>query len=356
MSNNSVNIDFINGSVGDVLLKHNFDADALRPFIDPEAGGAFVNNGSAVVPVHNATLLVDEWKEMDKVVTKVARERLNFVQDLLAMGLVKDLPNAMGKTVYQKQQQSDISDATVSMSGLSKGDNDRPDYSTITFPIPIIHKDFYFDAREIALSRNGSQPLDMSAAELGSRKVSEAIEKLHLGTYGTYKFAGGNLYGLCNYDKRNTTTYTDWDASAKTNETRFDDILNFIALLRADHYYGPYGVYVAPNLVQYLDQDYKANSDITLRQRIQLIGSDGGRGNKVQFVRDLDYLADDAIVVVQLTSDVFRTIQGMNTRVVQWSSEGGMRYNFKVMAIMVPDPYGADYDGRCGILHATKTT
>jgi hypothetical protein len=37
---------------------------------------------------------------------------------------------------------------------------------------------------------------------------------------------------------------------------------------------------------------------------------------------------------------------------VQWETVGGMRLNFKVMAIQVPQ-IREDFNGNCGICHAT---
>lgn len=348
-----VSIDMINnaGALSDVLLTNNFKTEILRPFV--ENGKNFINNGSGVSPVTNATLLKDEWIQLDTAVTKVARERLNFVQDLISMGLTMSLPNALGKTVLQYQNQSDISDATVSMDGLAKGDNDRPDYDLTSMPIPIIHKDFSFSAREIAASRNGSMPLDTSTAELAARKVAETAEKLHLGTYGTYKFGGGNIYGLTNFPDINSGNIDGWTGSSSTGTTRFESILSILAALRTDKHYGPYGVYVSSNYEQYLDEDYKAESDLTLRERILKIGMDNANTpGKIRFIKALDYLPINKVVVVQLTSDVIQSIQGMNSTVVQWQSQGGMQYNFKVMSIMVPR-VRSDYNETCGIYVAT---
>ena len=344
------------GNIADVLLANHFSSNALRPVVG-EDGKFYINNesGDGVLPVTNATLRKDEWIHLDTVVTQVARERLDFVQDLISMGLTFNLPNAMGHTVLQYQNQSDVSDATVSMDGINKGDADRPAYDLTSMPIPIIHKDFYFSAREIATSRNSGTPLDTSMAELCSRKVSETAEKLHLGTYGTYKFGGGNVYGLRNFPNRITTTYSDWTATSKTAEQRFDDILTFLNTMRNNYQYGPYGIYVGGNLEQYLDEDYKANSDLTLRERILKIGLDKGNNTpgKIRFVKALDYLSDDDIFVVRLASDVMQTVQGMDTTTLQWQTNGGMLYNFKVMAILVPR-MRSDYNDKCGILHATK--
>jgi len=58
--------------------------------------------------------------------------------------------------------------------------------------------------------------------------------------------------------------------------------------------------------------------------------------------------------MVQMTSDVARAINGMPITTVQWESAGGMRLNFKVMAIQVPQ-IRSDYDGNSGICHATTS-
>jgi uncharacterized linocin/CFP29 family protein len=352
---NEVMIDTLGkGNIADAMLACNFDHNMLRPFL--ENGKAFVNNsdGKTTRQVANATLLKDEWIHLDRAVTQVARERLNFVNDLVSMGLTYNLPNAMGKTVIQYQNASDINDASVSMDGLSKSDSDRMDYDLTSMPVPIIHKDVYFSAREIAVSRNGGMPLDTTVLEIASRKVSEAAEKLHVGTYGTYKFGGGNVYGLRNFPDRGTTTYADWAGSTKDNEDRLKDILGFLDDMRGVHRYGPYGIYISPNLEQYLDEDYKANSDITFRERILKIGSDGNSQGKIKFIKALDYLVAGDIMVVELKSDTIQTVVGMPTTLLQWSTDGGMKYCFKVMSIMVPR-CRADYNGTgsCGILHAT---
>jgi len=55
---------------------------------------------------------------------------------------------------------------------------------------------------------------------------------------------------------------------------------------------------------------------------------------------------------VQQTSDVIREVVGMDITTVQWEEEGGMRLNFKVMAILVPQ-LRADFNGNTGIVHGS---
>jgi hypothetical protein len=70
-------------------------------------------------------------------------------------------------------------------------------------------------------------------------------------------------------------------------------------------------------------------------------------------VRRLDFLDDTyTLLFVQMTADVARAVNGMDITTVQWPSLGGLRQNYKVMAIQVPQ-LRADYNQRCGILHGT---
>ena len=343
------------GPLANLLLNAKFDHNVLRPFV-AEDGQAYVNNSSdSVRRVENATLRKDEWIKLDEAVTKVARERLDFVADLEGMGLSYSFANALGKTVLQYQNMSDITPAHVTMDGLNKSMSDRPVYDLTSMPIPIISKDLYFSAREIDTSRNMGDSIDTSALEMASRKVAETVEALHVGTFADYQFAGANLYGMRNFPKRITTTVSDWTDDSKTNEQRLLDILTLLESMRNAHRFGPYGIYLGANLEKYLDTDYKANSDITLRERILSIGKDSGNNTpgKIRFVKALDYLENGDIMVVQLTNDVIQTVKGMPTTLIQWPENGGMSLHFKVMAIQLPR-CRADYNDSCGILHATQ--
>jgi hypothetical protein len=67
-------------------------------------------------------------------------------------------------------------------------------------------------------------------------------------------------------------------------------------------------------------------------------------------VLDVDTLADDNVLLVQMTRDVIRLVQGMGITNVQWKSEGDFIQNFKVLTIQVPQ-LRSDQDGHCGIVH-----
>lgn len=346
------------GSVASTLLQNNFDVGAMRPYVGQD-GRSFITRNQLVggklvpqaVPVMNAnaTLLRLEWTMLDEVVIRAALPRLRAVADVRGRGLQMSIPNGMSKTVLQSQAQSDVSGANISMDGLARTKGDRPEYNLTNLPLPIIHKDFSFSARQIAVSRNGNMPLDLSMAELAARRVAEGAEQLLLGTASSYTYGGGTIYGFTNFPSRITKSLSDPTDSSWTPRTLLQEVLNMRLLSQQHLHYGPWVLYTSLAWDAYLDDDLNAQSanasNITLRQRLRAIEG-------IEDVVTLDYLNGFDMVLVQMSSDVVREVVGMDITTVQWETQGGMELNFKVMAILVPQ-LRADFNGNTGIVHAT---
>jgi len=339
------------GGVATRILQSGGNIQALRPYVGKD-GRTYITTNSGgelkAVPVHNveASLRKDDWKVLDKAIIKAAQPRLKFVGDLRARGLTYNVPNGMAKTILETENVGDINDAITSMDGIRQGANDRPIFDLVTLPLPIIHKDFSFSARQIAASRNGGSPLDTTMAELAARKVAESVEKLALGVSSTYTYGGGTIYGLTNYTNRTTRTITAPTASGWTGATLLGEVLSMRQDAQDDYYYGPYHVYISSNWDKYLDNDYStAYPNLSVRDRLKMIEGING-------VTTLDYLENFDIVLVQMTTDVIREVIGMDITTLQWETQGGMLFNFKVMAILVPQ-IRADQNSRCGVVHGS---
>lgn len=339
------------GSIGQRLLASNMDPNVLRPYI-AEDGRHYitqVRNGAAVaVPVGNAvaTLRRDEWKIIDDAVILSARQRLRVVASLREQGLVYNIPNAMGKTVLETAVMSDITGATISMDPIRKSDSDRPEFDIGLLPLPIIHKDFSFTAREIAVSRNSNTPLDTTMAEMAARKVAEEAEELALGTTGTFSYGGGTIYGLTNYPGRHTATLTDPTSSGWTPSVFITEVLAMKQASMDDRMFGPWALYLSPSWDQYLDGDYHPEGgDRTLRERLQAIQG-------IVRIETVDFLTGLQAILVQQTTETIRLVLGMDITTLQWETQGGMQQNFKVMAMMVPQIRG-DINGRTGLIHGS---
>lgn len=332
------------GDVASILMANNFNPGALRPW-EGKDGKSFVTlNDKNFVTNAPATLRKDEWLTLDQAVIKAAQPRLNAVADLRSAGLQYNIPNGMASTVLQHETQSDIGDATTSMDGLREGDSDRPVYELKNLPLPIIHKDFSFSARQISASRNGGSPLDTTMAELAARKVADEVEKLTLGESSSYSYGGGSVYGYKNFPQRLTGSLTA--PTASNHNTTVLEVLAMRQQAVAKKYYGPYTLYYSPDWYAVMDEDYsEAKGDNTLKDRLMKITG-------INEVKGADYLTGNEMILVQQTSDVARLVMGMDITTVQWSSHGGMQLNYKVMTIMVPQ-LRSDFYGNTGIVHRT---
>ena len=291
----------------------------------------------------NATLRYDEWKQIDRTVIQIARQRLVLVNALVAAGLTYSLANGMGSTVLQYQDASDISEADMTMDGLQKGTKDRPDFGTGYLPIPITHKSFNYSARILAASRQNGNPLDVVTAGLASKKVAEKVETTFLTGASSYAFGGGTLYGLMDFPYRSNVPLSEqWDASGCTGEDIIGMIINMIDAANDARHYGPFLLCIPGGYSAYLSDDYKANGDRSIQERILAM-------SQISQIITCDFLTAHNVILVQATSDVIQVVVGMQPTTVEWETEGGLNSEFKVMSIIIPW-LKADQEGRSGIV------
>jgi len=293
------------------------------------------------------TLRKDEWIQFDAAVVRVARQRLNALQDLISRGLIVKIPNAMGVTVVQHETMNEMIAASVSMDGITRGKADRVLFSLVSTPLPIIHEDFWLSARALAAGRKIGAPLDTTMVEQATIQVVEKMEDLLLNGISTADVFGfgsstATLYGYTTRANRNTVSIgTNWDVETGTNIIA--DVKSALNALHTDRMFGPYMVYVPSAYWVALMDDFKAHSDKTILQRIKEVPG-------VLDVKPCDLLSANNVLIVQLTSDVVDMLDGIRPMVVYWSDEGGMRLHFKVMAIYAPR-VKVDYDNRSGVCH-----
>lgn len=329
MSKNKANIDVVqagdngvsgSGLVAQKLLEKNFAVEALRT---------------------QDVLRKDEWQKFDEVIIDVARKRLTAVGDLLSRGLTYPLPNALGVTQVEWEQAGDLTDATVSMGGITHAERDRQTFTQKTIPVPIVHKDFQINVRALEASRTRGTPLDTAQAALAARIVSEKIESI-LFNGSVVAGTSNQIYGYTTHPDRVTGSLgTAW--TTETGANILADVLAMITAANAQNMYGPFIIYVPVAAHVNMGNDFKSESDKTILQRILEVPTIAG----VQHSTDL---AAGEVVMVQLTSDVVDMVDGIQPTVVQWTTEGGFMLNFKVLSIMVPR-IKSDKSGQSGVIH-----
>lgn len=314
-------------------------------------------------PVLNAgaTLTRDAWIQIDTRLVKATRQRLRAWTDLAAANSVSGF-NAMGRTTYEYQNMTDVGEAVKDMDAIADGRSDTPLISTKSIPLPIIHSDFFFSQRQIAVSRNGGAPLDLTMAEMAGRRNSEMLERTTIGTetgvtYGT-RSTGPNPhvgtsteYGYTNFPYR--VTKTNLTTPDGTNPSAvMGNVLDMVETMYTNGYFGPFILYTSTGYSRYLNDDYfRSGSTSAVRLLSERILAIEG----ISEIRRLDFLTSGyQLILVQMTAEVAEAINGMDWTTVQWETRGGFQQNFKVLGIKVP-LLKTPYNGVAGIIHGTTS-
>jgi hypothetical protein len=193
-------------------------------------------------------------------------------------------------------------------------------------------------------SRSLGNPLDTTSAEYAARAVASKLENM-LFTDTDYSFGGGSIKSYVNYGDRNQVSLaTSWTDSTMTGEKIVDVVSEMKqASLDAKHY-GPWVLYIPTNYETKMDEDYSSSKGSnTTRERILKLAG-------ITDIKVVDTLADDNVLLVQMTPDVVRLVNGMSITNVEWTSPDKFINKYKVLAIQVPQ-IRSDQDGNCGIVH-----
>lgn len=301
----------------------------------------------------NATLLKDEWKQIDTQVLKAWQSRLRGVAALKRRGLVYSFANGLGKTVLEGQTSGDVNDAEISMDGLAKAQNDRVESGLTYFPLPIIHADFNFSIRHLSASRNGQMPLDTTMSGLKAVKIAEKQEKILFQGGASFSFGGGTLYGYVDHPSRETGTLCGaWDDSSVDGEDIVRDVLAMKQIMFDNLQYGPFELYIPAVYETKMDEDYNPGTSNAKTIRQRLLDIEG-----IEAVTVIDQLAPiggkEQVVLAQMREETVRMVTGLPLQTVEWSEQGGMLFNFKIITIDVPQ-IRADQNGRCGVAHFSE--
>jgi hypothetical protein len=298
------------------------------------------------VPVINTgNLLTKEaWVMLDNAVLEAARDRLRAWGDLRASNTYGGF-DGMANPILEFERMTDVGEAVEDMDAMTEARSFAPKFDIQGMPLPITHSDFFLSARFLAVSKNKSRPMDTIRAEMAGRRIGERIERVTIGLVDTTTFGepAGERYDYAHASKvwgylthPDRITVSGLSAPTGTNgESILSDWLYMREQMYLNKFFGPYIVYTSTDWDQHLDNLFSRTepSAGTLRSRLLEI-------EDVQDIRRLDYLTGTThpftSIWVQMTPETARAINGMEITTVQWPSMGGMRLNFKVMCIQVP--------------------
>lgn len=310
-----------------------------RPVYDPQLVSERVRKDLPVLNVENATTLrKDQWIQIDRIVRETQRLRLRAWSDLRAANTFGNF-DGMATPIIEFEKLTDVGEAVVDMDALSDAQrNASPHFLLQGIPLPITHSDFQLSKRFLASSRRGGgQGMDTTNAQQASRRVAETIEKTLIGTLAGITYGDDNNYedstpqvtGYTNNPDRITST-GNTAPSSSNGTTILSEWLTQRELFTASNFFGPYNVYVATDWDEFLDNDFKTNSDRSVRERLLMIEG-------ISSIKRLDYLTTAGTTIwADFGSGLIQAVNGMEVTTVQWESKGGLQINFKVMGIQVP--------------------
>lgn len=169
-------------------------------------------------------LTEEQYQRLDTEVTDVLRNEI-IGRNLIA--LAPGSPLGIGVQSIKNYIESDMSDAELSMK-LTEN-KDSMGYSDTTLNIPIIHKEFEIDARDLESSKLTGVPLDFANARGSSAKVAEKEDTLIL-------VGSGGFNGLYNGAGNDYSTTKDFGTAGNAIAA----VKGAMALLLADSVYPPY--------------------------------------------------------------------------------------------------------------------
>lgn len=294
---------------------------------------------------NSTALRKEQWIELDRVVQKEYRLKLRAWADLMATNSYGGF-NGMARMTLEYEAMSDPGEAVVDMDGLGEGRQDSPLFLLRSMPLPITHSDFWFSERRLAISGNGGTPFDTTMAEACSRRIGESVERTTIGTqagvtYGTQTAGYGThdgtstVYGYLNHpDVFSKNDFTAPTAGGWVPNTTFEEVLTFLAQMKLQGVTGPFRMYYSSDWFKYMNRKYTmSNSEgfsTSLLKELQSIPGISG-------VTELEFLPGTfTFIFVQMTSDVCRAVEGLPIKTLQWPSQAGMRINYKIMTISVP--------------------
>lgn len=331
---------------GGGFITNEYGVPQLFPRYRTETIASRQARGLAVPVINTGNLLTKEaWVMLDNVVLEAARLRLRAWADLRAANTYGGF-DGMANPILEFERVTDVGVALEDMDGMTEGQSFAPKYDLQGMPLPITHSDFFLSARFLAASKNKGTAMDTIRSEMAGRRIGERIENVTIGlstslTYGEaagtrYTYANDSrVYGYLNHPDRITVTGLTQPTGAN-GETILTNWLNIREQMYANRFYGPYIVYTSTDWDQYLDNLFSTTepSAGTLRKRLLEI-------EDIQDIRRLDSLDSSSgytytTIWVQMSPETARAVNGMEITTVQWPSMGGMRLNFKVMCIQVP--------------------
>lgn len=325
------------------ILAHNAPREAFdrqESIIAANSGGTMMGNA--------APIGLDAWRRIDARGTMLQRTVMAVFNRLAA---ANSTPVDFGDLVSFYPRIGDSGQARVSMDGRAQGKLDQATVSFVGTPVPIIHDEVGFGARQWAVMAKGG---GMSAADSlanSQRMVVEKLEDMAINGLASIVVGGATIYGLKTFPDRNSGTYGAFNLNGGTGANWQTAFSTTLTALVTDRSFGQATVFLNYADWNYASQtDYAANYPGTILQRMQAMAG----------VREIipcgALAANDVIAVNNIDTGEWGSIltgMPLTTR-PKFRANDMDDYNFAVMAMAAPQ-FRSDANGRSHIAAYTRS-
>lgn len=276
-----------------------------------------------------------------------------IAEDFMMRGT--SIPNPWGMLEHRYTVTSEIEELQRDIHGGAAIADQSQRRERRATPIPVVYGGFSIPRREYEASMgNIGGGIDVTRTRSLMKQFKYHFEDVVAGVGSVFTDEGNDLTGFLNYTGRlpgstvdgsakNTQTRgTDWaDADADADfATVRRDIDAATTTLRRENVDGPFVVYVPLECKSMLNEDWKADSSLNVRQRLlQDIG--------VQDVRIVDRMPNDKYIVTSLDNQNAEYLDGMAPTPIVYMSMDGMTVFVRIMAIYSFVIYQS-YEGKTG--------
>jgi uncharacterized linocin/CFP29 family protein len=339
-----------------IVSAHTHGLQALRGSFNPRDNdvvydkhdGVFRRNSAqGERMVVNSLLTADEWVEIENQVLQAARYPLKVVEEFRRRGQVRPL-GSVGSLEARWYVSSDITPASVNMTGRGRAERDVPEVRPASVPVPVIFKDFAIDWRTLEASRRMGDGLDMTTLVEAVRVVAEGYEGIVVGGSTAVTLNGTPIYGLRTHPNRNTDTAGNYGGGDwGTLNNIVPTIAGMINAANGQYNYGPYCVYISQTQYNQAATSFYTDGSGSALNRIKTL-------DMVEKVDSLPaaVLPDGEILLLQMTGEYMDIAEAMSIQVREWTTGDGLESQFKVMAIGTPE-IKARFGSQTGVVHAT---
>jgi uncharacterized linocin/CFP29 family protein len=289
----------------------------------------------------NATLLREQWLEIDNLWLRVADQYMGAVLDLTSRGLTQTIPS-LGIAASQYGAIGRMDPATTDMRASAAGNNQRLRVTPHLVPLPFAFEDYEFDITELEAVQRLGGTLDTAYTEEAQRSVAETFERWLISGAPEFSVDGNTVYGYRTAPGRVIGTGTSWATPDNVYATIQKMIVDMLAINRV----GPFALYM--NVAQ-LGQMY-AQEGVDRAWNVYRRITESFP--QIVSIKPSFAMPVGELVLVELQRRTVDLAIKMDPANVPWEIMGGLAQHVRVIGSIVPR-IKVDGANQTGIVHYT---